>query len=330
VLEREVISLAPVVEESARLLRATLPAGVSLRVECASHAPQVLADATQVEQVLLNLCANAWQAMQGQERPGAITLSLTLHVADGTPYQGPERRLKGGRIPLRPGRYACLMVSDNGPGMDPATRSRIFEPFFTTKPVGKGTGLGLAVVHGIVQGHGASIAVYSAPGDGASFRIYFPEATSPADSAPQLRPQTRATQNSEPLVQRPEGKSILYVDDDEAIVFLMKRLLERQGYRVSAYTDPSAALAAVRSQPDAFDLVVTDYNMPGLSGLEVARALREIRADLPVVLASGYITEELSAQAPAAGIRELIYKPNTADELCAVIARFAHTLPIRI
>ena len=121
-----------------------------------------------------------------------------------------------------------------------------------------------------------------------------------------------------------QGRRILYVDDDEAIVFLMTRLLERQGYRVSGHTDAREALAAVRAQPEEFDLAVTDYNMPGLSGLEVARALREIRPDLPVALASGYITEELRAEAPAAGVIELVYKPNTVDELCAVVARLAH------
>jgi signal transduction histidine kinase len=145
--------------------------------------PAVLADASQVQQVLLNLCANAWQAMQGQERPAAIEISLAPYQADEASYAGSERRTMNGRVALHPGRYACLTVRDTGPGMDPVTRSRIFEPFFTTKPVGKGTGLGLAVVHGIVQGHGASIAVHSAPGEGASFRIFFPAA--PAIHAPQ-------------------------------------------------------------------------------------------------------------------------------------------------
>ena len=176
VLERRVMSLSPVVEASVRLMRSTLPAGVSLSVECAPDAPAVLADAAQVEQMLLNLCGNAWQAMQGQEQPAAITVSLAPHLARGTPYEGPERRSRGGRVVLRPGRYACLAVRDTGPGMDRETLSRIFEPFFTTRPVGKGTGLGLAVVHGIVQDHGASIAVQSAPGEGANFRIYFPAA----------------------------------------------------------------------------------------------------------------------------------------------------------
>ena len=174
VLQRRVMSLAPIVEESVRLLRGTLPAGVSLSVECAPDTPAVLADATQIQQVLLNLCGNAWQAMQGQERPAAISVSLAPHQANDLPYHGSERRRAGTRIMLRPGRYACLTVRDTGPGMDRVTRLRIFEPFFTTKPMGKGTGLGLAVVYGIVQDHGASIAVQSAPGEGAVFRVYFP------------------------------------------------------------------------------------------------------------------------------------------------------------
>ena len=117
---------------------------------------------------------------------------------------------------------------------------------------------------------------------------------------------------------------MLYVDDEEAIIFLMKRMLERQGFRVSGFTDPRDALAAAQANPDQFDLVVTDFNMPGMSGLAVASALREIRSDLPVFLASGYITEDLRQKAPAAGVRELIYKPNTVDDLCEAVARYAN------
>ena len=325
VLERKVISLAPAIDESVRLLRSTLPAGVDLQVECAPDAPEVLADATQIEQVLLNLCSNAWQAMQAQNRSGAIKVRLTNHGVDGVPYLGPERRSKGERIPLHRGRYACLMVADNGPGMDLATRARIFEPFFTTKPAGEGTGLGLSVVHGIVHDHEASIVVQSAPGEGATFRIYFPAAQPALEQSPV--PEALAADEADTLVLQGEGRHILYVDDDEAIVFLMTRLLLRQGYRVSGHTDAQAALAAVRADPGGFDLVVTDYNMPGTSGLEVARALREIRADLPVALASGYITEELREKAPAAGVRELIYKPDTVEEFCQTVARLVNTLP---
>ncbi|MCX7142704.1 MAG: response regulator, partial [Proteobacteria bacterium] len=207
---------------------------------------------------------------------------------------------------------------DNGAGMDEATRLRIFEPFFTTKQVGEGTGLGLAVAYSIVEAHQGSIEVESRPGEGSAFSVYFPAIEVPAQAvaiagAP---PEAAPIQGS--------GKHILYVDDEEGLVYLIKRLLERQGYRVSGFTDPEEALAAVRADPGGFDLVVTDYNMPGMSGLGVAQALKEMRPDLPVLLASGYITEELRAKAPVAGIRELIYKPNTVDELCAAVARFAN------
>ena len=245
-----------------------------------------------------------------------IEVRLEAYEVSTPLREAQQRGALDGRADLRAGRYARLTVRDNGPGMDAATRARIFEPFFTTKPAGEGTGLGLAVVHGIVQEHEGGIEVQSAPGEGASFSVYFPEAlaapTAISPRAPAVAPE------------HGRGKHIVCVDDDESIVYLMTRLLQRQGYRVSAYTDPHEAIAAVRAAPADYDLVVTDYNMPGLSGLEVARALREIRADLPVALASGYITEEMRAEAPAAGVVELIYKPNTVEELCMTVARLAH------
>lgn len=320
VLERKVILLAPVIEESVHLLRATLPAGVSMSMECAADAPAVLADATQIQQVLLNLCSNAWQAMQGRERPGTIEIGLEAH--DQAPGEARDARTTFVRGSLRPGRYTCLSVRDNGSGMDPATVARIFEPFFTTKPVGVGTGLGLAVVHGILQEHEASVEVHSELGEGTTFRIYFPAVDAPVPAAPEQRPNPVSKDWGDTPAKG--GKHILYVDDDEAIVLLMTHLLERKGYRVSGYIDAREALAAARAEPGRFDLAVTDHNMPGMSGLEVASALREIRADLPVALASGYITDELREKAPAAGVRELIYKPNTVDELCDTVARLAN------
>jgi PAS domain S-box-containing protein len=303
-VERKPTSLALMVVESARLLRATIPVGVSLSVDCRADTPAVLADATQVEQILLNLFGNALHAIQDQERPGRIEIRLEPHTQSEA------------RGELRPGRYACLTVLDNGSGMDEAMRARVFEPFFTTKPVGKGTGLGLSVVHGIVHAHEASIEVESTPGKGSEFRIYFPAVEAPVAEVAAPAPDATPVHGN--------GKHVLYVDDEEAIIMLMEHLLERKSFRVSGYTDPREALAAARANPDQFDLVVTDYNMPYMSGLEVAHALKEIRADLPVLLASGYITEELRAQAPAAGIRELIYKPNTVDELCEAVVRYAN------
>jgi len=304
-LDRKPTSLALVVVETARLLRASLPAKVQLNVDCRPDAPAVLADATQIKQILLNLCGNALDVLRSQERPGVIDVRLEAYTQYETSGERP------------PGRYACLAVRDDGPGMDAEILERIFEPFFTTKPKGQGTGLGLSVVHGIAQSHDASIEVRSSPGQGTEFRLYFPASNLPIPDV--------AADIPEALPYRGNGKHVLYVDDEEAIIFLMKRLLERQGYRVSGYTDPQDALLAARTDCSQFDLAVTDYNMPGMSGLEVATALREIRADLPIVLASGFITEELRAQAPAAGISELIYKPNTVDELCEAVARFANS-----
>ena len=305
-LERKPTSLALPVVEAARLVRVTLPTTVSLSVKCDGDTPAVLADAAQIKQILLNLCGNAIQAMEHRAQGGVLTVNLSAYrLAPGEAHGD-----------LRPGRYACLAVADNGTGMDEATRSRIFEPFFTTKPAGQGTGLGLSVIHGIVKAHEACIEVETAFGEGSTFRIYFPAVDV---SVPELQAPIAKT-----APVRGNGKHVLYVDDEEAIIFLMTRLLERQNYRVSGYTDPREALAAARANPDQFDLAVTDYNMPGMSGLEVASALREIRPDLPVVLASGYITEELRAKAPAAGVHELIYKPNTVDDLCEAVARCAN------
>ena len=302
-IERKVIALAPVVQEAVKFLRSTIPAGISLNVECAPEVPSVLADATQIEQVLINLGSNAWYAVDGQARAGLIEIRLQTELRNGQ-------------------RFVVLTVRDNGRGMDDATRARIFEPFFTTKPVDKGTGLGLSVVYGIVQAHEGSIEVHSTPGEGASFVISFPAAQASATLVPSKNESPGGTDAGEVRALWSAGKRVLYVDDEESIVSLIKRLLERRGYRVSGYTDPLEALAAVRADPEKFDLAVTDYNMPQTSGLEFARTLREIRADLPVILTSGYITEELQQEAVAAGVRELIFKAEAVEVLCEAIARY--------
>jgi PAS domain S-box-containing protein len=318
--ERKVMSLVPMVEESARLLRATLPAAISLKVECAADAPAVLADAGQIVQVLLNLCSNAWHATRGRALPGTIEIRLEAYEREPNGTSDSESAYNPlGQ--LQPGRYACLSVRDNGAGMDAATRGHLFEPFFTTKPVDEGTGLGLSVVYGIVRGHHGVIQVQSQFGQGSVFRVYFPEAGSPASLIP--APGQKSVRA--PALQG-DGVRVLYIDDDDAIVYLMKRLLESKGYCVSGYTDQNEALAAARAEPGRFDVVMTDYNMPGMSGLDVARALREIRADLPIILASGNITEELRVHAPGAGVNELVFKPNTVEELCEAIDRQVQAL----
>jgi PAS domain S-box-containing protein len=297
--ERRVIALADVIAESVRLMRATLPAGIELATTLSPDVPNVLADRTQIHQVIMNLCTNAWQAMSS--RAGRIELGLQdVTVQDGA-----------SETHLRPGRYACLSVTDNGKGMDAATLERIFDPFFTTKALGEGTGLGLAVVDGIVKAHHGGITVSSQPGQGTSFRLYFPAASAPAHEAP-------AASASLP---RGGGQRILYLDDEEPLVLLTQRLLGRLGYSVTGFSRSDEALAAFHADPHAWDVFVTDLNMPGPSGLDVAAEVLRTRSDLPVALASGYLTETLHAQALALGVREVIYKPNTADELAQVIAR---------
>ena len=290
--------------EVVRLLRSTLPARVEVEARVASDTGNILADITQIEQVLLNLCVNAEQAMAG--RAGRIDIDVRTAVLDGVALRTVSDQ-------LAPGPFVVFSVSDTGHGMDHATRERIFEPFFTTKPVGQGTGLGLAVADGIVRAHQGAIAVASEPGKGSRFDVYLPVAegivTVPAALA------------LAPLAATGQGRHVLYIDDDESLVLLVSRLLQRRGYRVSGHVDPAAALAELKTDPARFDLVVTDYNMPRISGLDVARDVRDIRPDLPVVIASGFITDELQSQATAAGVRQVIFKANAAEEFCNVVQR---------
>ncbi len=312
---RKPITLNPIVEEAGRLLRATLPARLSLNIQCASDVPAVLADATQIQQVIINLATNAMQAIGSQ--PGRIDICLYSVMLD----QAMAEAHSGLRAmcAVRPGRAVRVRVSDTGPGIDKAVLARIFEPFFTTKAVDEGTGLGLAVVHGIVEGHEGVIEAKSEPGQGASFVIYFPVAQSAADET--------CPEEGKASEVRGSGERILYLDDDESMVSLVKRLLERRGYSVCSYVDQAAALAALRANAHAFRLVVTDYNMPGMSGLDIAREVRAIRADLPVAVASGFIDEDLQCQAGAAGVRELIFKADAVEDFCDVVQRLVMASP---
>ncbi len=324
VLETRAIDLTPVVKDTVRLLRATQPQGLLVDMQCRADTPVVMADAARISQALVNLCTNAWHAVEGIERAGEVIVRLAPWGHSEENMTGMAGAFMVGRP--GPGRYACLTVSDNGVGMDAQVQRRIFEPFFTTKANDKGIGLGLAVVHGIMQGHEACIAVQSRPGEGTTISLLFPEAgqtvvATPPEAAPEwVAPVAQPLAQS---VSHGRSKHVLYIDDDEALVILISRLLQRRGYRVSAYAEAGEAMAALRAAPDDFDLVVTDYNMPGTSGLTVARTVREIRADLPVAMASGYLTSDLRTQALAAGVRELIQKPDTVDGLCDTVARLA-------
>jgi PAS domain S-box-containing protein len=295
--------LTPLVEEALGLMRSLLPAGLKLVARLPAASLPVLADATQVQQVLMNLCTNAWQAMEGHS--GDITVALREVRLDAS--QG----LQLGD--LASGAYACLSVADNGSGMDNATQQRIFEPFFTTKAPGAGTGLGLAVVHGIVKAHRGAIALHSRPGEGSRFDVYLPLAAGAEQSgAARPAPPPPAAVPQPP----PRGKHVVYIDDYEALVFLVGRLLRKQGYRASTFESGEAALDWLREHPDEpVDLVVSDQNMPGMSGVEVAREMRRLRPGLRVAIVSGHVNDRLRAEAAEAGVSDVMGKQDSMDAL---------------
>lgn len=296
-------NLADVVEETVHLLKVALPPTVDMVVNIDAGTPPVMADATQVEQALLNLCTNAIHAIGAQR--GTITIDLGHNLSTGIVMV--ERR-SGVR-----GKHVKLSVHDTGSGIDPGTLQRVFEPFFTTKPVGQGTGLGLAVVHGIMRTHLGTVDVQSQPGNGTVFTLYFPAAEAVAAPVVLAAPKPKAVNGM--------GKHVMYVDDDEALVFLVDRALKRRGFVVSTFTDPRLAAETLRAHPMDFDLLVTDYNMPGYCGVDLLREARLIRPGLPVALASGYVTPEIEQSAFAEGARALIHKPNDVDEMCEILQK---------
>ena len=299
--KRQTIHLDVVVKEAMKFLRSSLPASIKIEVNLAADAPAVLADATQIYQVTMNLATNALHAMDG--RPGQLTVSLAAFEPDSE------------FIRLQPdfksGHYARLSVVDTGQGMDAMTRERMFEPFFTTKPVGKGTGLGLAVVHGIVQTHEGFITVESEVGHGTTFNVYFPAQTE----------DTALTETVAGKASCGHGERILLVDDEPALTVMFQKLLRRMNYQAITSNHAGEAIRLFRENPALFDLVITDLTMPEINGLEVARQIRAIRPDMPVVLVSGLsaaLTEETLHEA---GIRELLEKPVSMNALADVVQR---------
>lgn len=306
--ERRPVHVQEIMSDTVRLLRVTLPPSIGLQVLESEGLPPLMADPTQVEQALFNLCNNAIQAIGN--RRGVIKMQAMRITPD---------LLLCERLGLPAAEYLAFMVQDSGPGMDAATQRRIFEPFFTTKPVGQGTGLGLSVVHGVMRTHGGVVDVHSELGQGSCFTLYFPLG-SPTDPAAQ--PPLRMDKPEPPqpeLQQAARASHVMYVDDDQALVFLFERLLRRRGYEVTTFTDPHAALAALQEQPRLFDLVVTDYNMPGFSGLDLLKQALLTNPRLPVALASGYVTAEIEQAAIAAGAKALIHKPNDVQEFCTTV-----------
>ena len=287
-------NIGDIVREVVRLMRASLPATIDLAVHIAPARTELLGDAGQIHQVLMNLCTNAVQSMGDA---GTLTIQVApidLDVESAALY--PD---------IAPGGYVKIVISDTGCGMGPEVLERIFEPFYTTKPVGQGTGLGLAVSHGIVKSHGGVISAYSEPGVGTRFHVYLPRVTGTSDDAATV---------SEAFL--PGGKErILIIDDEANVRDVGRRMLERVGYAVTVAADPRAALDLFRGEPARFDLVVTDHTMPGMTGISLTRELLAIRADLPVIMISGLnelIDEEMLR---SVGIAAFVKKPFTKRQL---------------
>jgi PAS domain S-box-containing protein len=289
-----------VVREALKLLRSTLPSTIAIEAHVDAAVPRVMGDATQLHQVVMNLGTNAAHAMR--ERGGSLEVRLervTLGAADAA------------ELSVAPGDAVRLTVRDTGHGMDAATRDRLFEPFFTTKAVGEGTGLGMSIVHGIVTQHGGAITVASRVGVGTTFEIHLPAA------------ERAATPESAPaaVVDPTAHARILVVDDDAVVARLVGRILERLGYEAVTTTLPLEVPAMLAGADRAFDLVITDRTMPGMTGIDLAARIAEWRPGFPVVLLSGYSELGGHADAAALGFREVLTKPVSRDVLAAAVAR---------
>jgi len=298
--ERGPVRLNDVVIEALKLLRSSLPA--TIRIETTlTETPVVLANATAIHQAIMNLGTNAWHAMRHQTgvlKVEMCGLELDVNFVETHPD-------------LRPGSYVQLSVSDTGCGMSPATLLHVFEPFFTTKAVSEGTGLGLAVVHGIMKSHDGGIYAYSQPGKGTTFHLYFPV----------IETEVTGTEIEATPVPRGHGEHILFLDDEEVLARVGKRMLERLGYIVTTKTDPLEAIAALRDQPEAFDLVITDLTMPGMDGVKLGSQLLQMQPHLPIIIMSGYSGVLTDGKVRALGFRELLSKPCSAQALAETVHR---------
>jgi CheY-like chemotaxis protein len=296
--ERQPVDLMPHVKELLKLMRASLPSTIQIRTRVAKDLGTVLADPTEMHQVLMNLTANAAHAMR--ENGGVLELQLDPCEVDAEL----ARSLPG----LAPGPHLLITVRDSGCGMDEQTLGRVFEPFFTTKPKEEGTGLGLSVVHGIVTSHAGAITVESTPGRGTTFRIYLPRHTAAAEAI---------TEHEEPI--RGGTERILLVDDERGIAEYGRVALLRLGYKVHALDSSREALQVFRRQPDSFDLVLTDLTMPLLTGLQLADAVRALRPRLPVVLMTGSSDASVARAEKEGRISAVIEKPSGLRRLAAVL-----------
>jgi PAS domain S-box-containing protein len=297
--EKRLVKLYPIVEEAIKFMRASLPTTIEIRQTIERVSDSIMCDPVQIHQVLMNLCTNAGHAMKDT---GGV-LEIGLKEVSVTKESNPHLTA------MKHGRYLELSVRDTGEGIPPENLSRIFEPYFTTKEMGKGTGLGLAVVHGIVKDHHGEIKVYSEVGKGTVFRVYLPLSDKTAEDG--------AGSADEALPGN--GEIILFIDDEKLLADLSKELLEMLGYRVFAESDPLRAIQMFKDENGLFDIVITDKTMPHMTGFDVAREIRAIRPDIPIILCSGFQEKEDVEKLAALGISLFVTKPIRRTEIAQAI-----------
>ncbi len=299
---KQILQVSLIVKEGLKMLRSSLPATIEIKPDIASAA-YVLADPVQIQQIVMNLGTNAYHAMR--ESGGILNVSLKdYEISDAEMIL--EQKLS-------PGRYQLLSISDTGTGMNNETKAKIFDPYFTTKNLGEGTGLGLAVVHGIVESHGGAIVVESELGQGAVFHIYLP-----VNDEEDLHSQSMQME-PEPLIGGNE--SIMIVDDEKANLKLLSKFFQRQGYNVSVYSEGDKAFRAFQNNPCDYDLVITDMTMPNMTGTELSGKLLEISPSIPIILCSGFSEQVNREKTLEMGIREYFEKPLNLDMLIRAVRK---------
>ena len=292
--ELKLMKMQPIIKEVLKLIRSTIPATIDIKEDIQPDCGAIKADPTQIHQIIMNIATNAYHAME--DNGGEIKINLKEVELGELDLLNPD---------IKPGTYACLSIADTGKGMDNELTEKIFDPFFTTKETGKGTGMGLSVVHGIVQSMTGAIQVYSEPGEGTQFHVYLP-----------VEKNFSEEQVSHSKIEIQGGiEQILLVDDEEAILTMEKQMLERLGYQVTSRTSSIEALEVFRDSSDKFDLVITDMAMPNMSGDKLSAELTKIRPDIPILLCTGFSETMSEEKAAFLGIDGFLLKPIVMKDL---------------
>lgn len=296
--EKKPLHIQPIAKEAVKFLRASIPSSIAIRENIKNDTGVIIADPTRIHQIIMNLCTNAAHSMK--DKGGIIEISLEKFDLD--------EDSAGRNFKMSPGPYVRLSVADTGCGMDDDTVRRIFDPYFTTKEQGDGTGLGLSVVHGIVKSFGGTIKVYTEPDNGSIFHIYFPRSES--DFNPEKK---------EGLILPTGNEKILLVDDEEMVLNMSREMLESLGYEVTSRSSSIEALEAFRSNPNRFDLLITDQTMPKMTGEKLAHEIIKLRLDIPIILCTGFSATITEERAEVLGIRAFLFKPILKNDLAKTV-----------